>query len=78
MTKRPHSLYTMEPEAIVGSWGIAGTVVRNKISGRCFRKVDWTSLEGRVGGNTEVKLEKWAGLVSDGLLMTLEGIRALF
>ena len=53
-------------------------MVRSKISGRCFRKVDWASLEGRVGGNTEVRLEKWAGLVSGGLLMSLEGIRTLF
>ena len=53
-------------------------MVRNKVSGRCFRKVDWASLEGRIGGHTEVRLEKWAGLVSDGLLMPLEGIRTLF
>lgn len=44
----------------------------------CFRKVDWASLGGRVGGNMEVRLEKWAGLVRDGLPMPMEGVRTLF
>lgn len=53
-------------------------MVRNKTSQVCFRKVDWASLGGRVGGNMEVRLEKQAGLVCDGLPMPMEGVRTLF